>query len=518
MTKEELKKIIGQLKKYDIVNSFSDKEEVDKWLSSLGTKQINNFISLNINPSEIVFPTDYLINTDLLKCDDYVNRVTAMSKIKNGEGCWHLFERLFSPNFLNSKNYYKDIEKISKADTCRYALWVINEDVFINSPYHDEDLELIVSARDTSGDNDDFLVAEALAMVAGDKNSINSPYHREDMKLISESGSECLQMGGSFPDRGINKLAINEVSLKDGFHLENMEILSKDPVSGKQLYNVMTNPNIIKGEYYRKEVELLSQAKSEITATAMYNYIANPKDRDVPGGFLYHVLYDEGLDVSEIYLINRGKYVNGKLDKNYLDNLELLCKVPDIYVMYIENILTNEKNLKSGYQKFDIDLLLSVTGKDIFMDLFRLMKNDTSLFSKHHTEDALLISRTSNIKIRSLLLRKAMDKYSLASKNHRYDMEYITKLDLENIDNNIWDKMHHYLFTGVGIENNSHIIALEKLYKREMFEEDKFNVVLEYLDELENKVDIEDTTIVVTPVNENGNKKFARIRKLFGRR
>ena len=111
-----------------------------------------------------------------------------------------------------------------------------------------------------------------------------------------------------------------------------------------------------------------------------------------------------------------------------------------------------------------------------------------------------------------------MDKYSLASKNHRYDMEYITKLDLENIDNNIWDKMHHYLFTGVGIENNSHIIALEKLYKREMFEEDKFNVVLEYLDELENKVDIEDTTIVVTPVNENGNKKFARIRKLFGRR
>mgnify|MGYP003304886612 CR=1 FL=1 len=78
--------------------------------------------------------------------------------------------------------------------------------------------------------------------------------------------------------------------------------------------------------------------------------------------------------------------------------------------------------------------------------------------------------------------------------------------------------MNYYLFTEFGIKNNNHIIALEKLYNGEMFEEDKFNVVLEYFNELENKVDIEDTTMVVTPVNENGNKKFARIRKLCGRR
>ena len=278
----------------------------------------------------------------------------------------------------------------------------------------------------------------------------------------------------------------------------------------------MTNPDIIKGKYYRKEVELLSKAKSEITAIAMYNYIANPNDRDTLR--LYDVLRDTGLDSFDIGLINRRKCVSGKLDDNYLDNLELLGKVPDIYVLYIENILTNENNLKSGYQKFDIDLLLSVTDKDIFMDLFRLMIHNVSLFNEHHTKDALLISRTHNAKIRKLLLRKAMNKYSLVSKNHRHDMEYIAKLDLDNINNDIWDKMNYYLFTEFGIKNNSHIIALEKLYNGEMFEEDKFNVVLEYLNELEKKVDIDDTTEVVIPVNENSNKKFTRIRKLFGRR
>ena len=102
--------------------------------------------------------------------------------------------------------------------------------------------------------------------------------------------------------------------------------------------------------------------------------------------------------------------------------------------MYIENILVNKYNFNSKYQKFDIDLLLSVTDKDIFMDLFRLMTYDVSLFGEHHIEDAKLISVTSDKEIRRLLLQKATDKYSVASDNHRYDMDYITKLDLKESD------------------------------------------------------------------------------------
>lgn len=518
MTKEELRKIVSQIKKYELVNEFKNKDAVDKWLSSLNEKQINNFISLKISRDEIAFPIDYLINFNLLNCDDYVNRVSAMSKIKNGDGRY-LFNMLCHPNFLNSKNYYKDLEKIGKAGGFKHALWVITEDVFINSPYHDEDLDLILNSKDTDVAADEYgnsLVAEALNMVAEDKNSINSPYHRQDMKLIASSGSKCLQSSGCYPDRGINKLAINEVSLKDRYHLENMKILSKAPVSDRQLYDIMTNPNIIKGKYYRKEVELLAASKSEITAIAMYNYIVNPEKRDTIG--LYDILCDTGLDVLDIGLLNRRGCISGKQDKNYLENLILLSKVPDVYVMFIENILTDKYNLRSAHQKFDIDLLLSVTDIDIFMDLFRLMTYDVSLFGGHHVEDALLISKTSDKEIRRLLLQKATDKYSINSEHHRYDMDYITKLDLKNISKEIWEKMKYYLFTGVGIKDAEHISMLEKLSKGIIV--DKNVVILEYLNKLEeegfDEVIIEEKTAMID--NKKTNKGFAKVRKIFGRR
>ena len=518
MTKEEVRKIVSQIKKYELVDSFRDKEAAQKWFSSLNQKQINNFISLEISRSDIAFPIDYLINTNLLNCDDYCNRIAAMSKIKN-ENMNYLFSMLCHPTFLNSKNYYKDLEKIIKADSFKHALWVLTEDVFINSPYHDEDLDLILNAKDTDSNSDsygDSLVAEALNMVAEDKNSINSPYHRQDMKLIAKSGSKCLQSSGCFPDRGINKLAINEISLKDKYHLENMKILSKAPVSDRQLYDIMTNPNIIKGKYYRKEVELLAAAKSEITAIAMYNFIVNPDKRNTIG--LYEILCSTGLDCEDIDLLNRWGCISAKQDKNYLENLLLLSKVPDIYVMFIENILTNKYNFKSTHQKFDIDLLLSVTDKDIFMDLFRLMTYDVSLFGEHHREDAVLISGTTDKEIRGLLLQKANNKYSVASENHRYDMDYITKLDLKNIDKEIWKKMKYYLFTGVGINDKEHVSMLEKLAKGIIV--DKNIAILEYLSKLEEEgfeeVIAQEQTVIVN--SEKNNKRFSKVRKIFGRR
>ena len=149
MNKENLIKLINQIRKYDLVETFKNPEEFDEWLSNLNDKQIKNFNSLTIDPSLIPFPKRLLINENLLECNDYTKRVDAMLKLTNGEGCLHLFDNLCSKNFLNSKNYYSDMELISKAKTARYALWVIDKDLFINSPYHTEDLELIVNAKDT---------------------------------------------------------------------------------------------------------------------------------------------------------------------------------------------------------------------------------------------------------------------------------------------------------------------------------------------------------------------------------
>ena len=114
MKNETLKQIIEQIKKYELTETFSDVEEFKKWASKLNSTQVNNFLSLDINLEEIRELRHLLINCDLLSCQDYKKKVAAISTLKNGDGCWHLFDAICKPNFLKSKNFYKDIEMLRK--------------------------------------------------------------------------------------------------------------------------------------------------------------------------------------------------------------------------------------------------------------------------------------------------------------------------------------------------------------------------------------------------------------------
>ena len=318
MKSDELKKLINQVRKYNLEKVFDTPKDFDKWINSLNSKQIANFNNLTIEPDEIKFPSNFLIDDNLLNCDDYNNRIAAMSKLRNADGWYHLFDRLCSPNFLNSKNYYYDMEMISKASSAQHHLWIVDKDAFINSPYHKEDLKLIIDAKDTpnkDGNENDWLVEEALTVVAGNEDSINSPYHQKDMQLIAHAGSECLQMSHSYPESSLNNLATNKVSLKDKYHLENMQILAKNPASREYLYEIMTNPEIIKGKHYRSEVNALAKAKSSLTAMAMYFYILNPDEfesRRMLNDY-YCQLWDLGLEFKDTVEIRRKNSIKGVL-------------------------------------------------------------------------------------------------------------------------------------------------------------------------------------------------------------
>lgn len=332
MNIEELKKIIEQIKRYDLVDVFDNSKELEQWLKKLNKKEINNFINLNIDPSKILFMEEILINKNLLKCNDYDKRIEAMMKLENGEGCWHLFDRLCSQKFLNSKNYYKDMEMLIKADNLRYALWVVDNEVFINSPYHDEDLKLIVEAEEA-------IVAESLSITASNKDSINSKYHQKDMELIVKSDYECLQMSNTYPEGSLNNLAVNKTSLNDNYHLENMQILSKDLIANEFLYNIMTNQFIISGENYRAEVDALVNAKSKLKARAMYYYIANI-DNKYDDNFRDDFPYDI-MDPFLLIIHKNSKTINGNKDPEYLKQLGILNEIADEFVMFYESLLTN---------------------------------------------------------------------------------------------------------------------------------------------------------------------------------
>lgn len=510
MKSDELKKLISQIRKYNLEKAFDTPKDFDKWLNGLSAKQIRNFNSLIVEPSEIQFPIYFLIDENLLNCNDYNNRIVAMVKLKNADGWYHLFDRLCSPNFLNSENYYEDMEMISKVSSAQYPLWIVNKDAFINSPYHKEDLKLIIEAKDTpkeDGNELDWLVEEALTVVAGNADSINSPYHQKDMQLISHSGSECLQMSHSYPESSLNNLATNRVSLKDKYHLENMQILAQNPVAGQYLYELMTNPEIIKGKYYRNEVNALATSKSSITALAMYFYILNPdeiKSRRMSSDLLWNLGY---WDYNVLTEYRRRNNFKGSTNQNYLKYLDLLNQIDDKYVLFVESLLSNKTFVSSQYCEYDLNVLLSVQDKDVFLDLYRFISDEILLNGGHHINDLDIISKTENKELRKWLITKAVDQDSINSCYHDYDMEFISKLDLDNIDREILKSMRHYLFVPSGINHPNHIERLEKLSRGETIQSD--DTIVSYLDYLENN---SDNVIVST---EEKPKFLSRIKKIF---
>lgn len=503
MENETLKQILKQIRKYELSKYFSDVQDLNIWLSTLNHLQITNFLSLDIDLEDIRNFRKLIIDSNLLNCKDYKKRVTAMSALRNGDGCWHLFDAICNPNFLKSKNFYKDIEMLSKADTARYGLWILGEDAFINSPYHDEDLKLLVETHDVKKDEPlDFVVSEALATVAGNINSINSPYHRTDMELIASSGSEVLQ--STYPKHSLNYLAIDEVSLKDKYHTENMQILATNPISSELLYMIMTNPKIVAGKNYREEVEALRNAKSKTTARALYYYIANPKRKFLSD---LEFSYDCTWDAENVYISDRNS-VAGSNDPDYLNNLIMINKIDDKFVMHVVALLMNPNFINSPYKNFDLELLQKVSSKSIFMNLYSLMSNEMSLYNKYHKNDAILISNSTVDGVCDLLLEKACNEYSLNSINHEYDMEFISKLQLDSISEEIYFEIYYYLFKQNGIDDPQHKEKLEKLLRGEIVE--RSDSVSDYLDNLQNQID--STSF---PVIESISKTRTRILSIF---
>ena len=509
MKNETLKQIIEQIKKYELTETFSDVEEFKKWASKLNSTQVNNFLSLDIDLEEIRELRHLLINCDLLSCQDYKKKVAAISTLKNGDGCWHLFDAICKPNFLKSKNFYKDIEMLSKADTARYGLWILGEDTFINSPYHDEDLKLLVETHDTREEDPlDFVVSDAIATVAGNIDSIKSPHHRADMKLIATAGSDCLQLDHSYPEYSINNLAVNKVSLADKYHLENMQILAKNPIASEFLYIIMTDPNFVKGKNYRKEVEALANAKSKATARALYYYIVNPKRKYLSD---MDFLRDCKYDIEAAHISDRNS-ISGSNDPNYLKNLIKINEIDDELVMHFVSLLMNPNFINSPYKDFDLELLQSISSKSIFMDLYILMNEEVSLNNKHHKRDAVIISQSTIDGVRDLLLEKACNEYSLNSINHEYDMEFISKLQLDSIAEKIYFEIYYYLFRQKGIDDPQRKEKLEKLLQGEFVE--RSSSVSSYLDALQSQIDDSSSQIIEsTPVISS--KPKSRILSLF---
>lgn len=504
MKNETLKQIIIQIKKYGLVDVFKTTDNFKNWISTLDSKQINNFLGLNIEPKEVESFKSILINRNLLSCQDYSRRVEAITKLKNGEGCWHIFHKICNPKFLESRNFYKDIETISKAETARYCLNALEENLFIDSPYHDEDLKLIVEVKDS-------YTADALTEVATNIHSINSPYHQEDMLLISKADTEVIS--SEYSGVGLMCLATNEDSLKDKYHLENMQILAEHTSANEELFYIMTDNKFIKGKNYRKEVEALKNAKSRTYAKALYYYIVNPIEK-----FFHDTDYISSLP-NELYdLLGKSprifdcNLIAGSNDPEYLNNLTKISNMDEKLVMHYTALLMKPQFIKSKYKEFDLKVLESITDFDIFMDLYSLIYDGLEIKdNQHHQSDVMLLIKTLDSKIRKWFIKRMTSKNNT---NYDYDIEYITKLKLDSISDEIKEEMKYYLFEEKGINDPKHREKLESLLNGVMIE--RHESLLDYLNKFEEELDTKEVEgpLPVPSVEESVLNKKAKSRVL----
>ena len=475
--KKEFEKFIEQVKKYHLEKELLEKIEKDKsYLKNITEQELNNFNHLKIKPEEIPFPKMVLLNENLLKCEDYLDRIEKMTKIKN----WDFPASLLCENkFLKSKNYYEDMEMLSQATSLNHIASILSDNVFINSPYHKEDLERMVNATliDSLDLDSKNTLLMALGSVSTSKASINSPYHREDMKTIMSADIQSLQYPKSLPTYGLNHLAIDEDSLKDPYHVENMQLLSKNPKSRKYLYRIMTNPIFIKGKYYRKEVDALLKAPSNEKCLALYYYMIC---LNANASLKYHAfssnlsnkwdLYDDlskdlksRMDLVGLDELATSNNMFGRESNEYLKNLELLNNMDEKYVVYASFLLSNKDFDKSIYKQEDLKLLCTIQKKKILQDAFSLMSNPISLNSHHHLNDIEKIIQTEKDFNRRLLYIKALNKESLKSPYHDEDMNYIRELEEEELEEKTYDRIKYYLFDEEGITNPNHRENLERL-------------------------------------------------------
>lgn len=490
MKQEELKRIIGQIKRYDLVSEFEEVEDVKRWLENLNERQIGNFINLNIDLSNIKFPKDILLNKAFLNHPDFLHRVDML--IVSG------YDKRLSSAFLIS-NYFEDAIKLLDNPMIDEKIKsLLDSDYFINSPYYKSDLDLILKVKNPR-------VLQLLINLADEEDFIKSPFHESDMKFIaslediSEEKADLLY-----------SYVINDDALNDSWRNENLKVLLNNKYEDGLLFELLTTPDFIEGKYYRQEIEVFTKALTKGNAIAVFKHIDNGayyKDSE----FFNYYFNKFGFDFSLEYL-TFGSYAS--LDKyshpNYLKDLELLATMNEKIVIFVERLMSWGMFIANPNFEFDLNLLESLANSEefnleIFADVFRVMK--FAPFSPYHQEDLMIIKNEQRARNRELMVNIATEKYNCDSINHEYDMNFARNLDFELLTEEQITRIFNIMMIPQNIYDSNHITLVEQVLNNNFVSES--TNVLTYLNELERN-----PKLLQYEVSKKGNI-LSRIRNGF---
>lgn len=420
MDAKQLKEVINQLERYNLVQYFDTKDKLNSWLNGLTFRQISNFINLNADPDEVrkLNIGKILIYKNFLCCEKYPEIINILIYLKKSNP-----KIDFKGYYIFNPNLYEDLNCLLKLNSI-----ILESDVLFR-----------------------------LILLLEDKDFINSQYHKQDLELIINelnAQNEAVE--------ALIELAADECSLKDTYHLANMQILSENPISVDFLFNLMTTKTIINGQYYQNEIAALYVAPSLRHAMALYIFITGDIRSCINQGLID--------DYTRTQLYKPHLYVSNNKIPNYITILNFLNTLPENIVLPISFIIKNMYFINNPYFDFDINFLQEIDDLQFLVKLCKLVTNPNFALSPYHIRDLQIIKEIGNEKIRNLLFEIATSITNINSPYHMYDMAFIARYDYsETIDKtpDLIKAIRNLVLTDSGLNDPNHIEKLEKIYRGE---------------------------------------------------
>ena len=341
------KKILEQIKKYNLASNFNNIEELNDWVLRLNKEQIQNLLSVDVQ-FENTFEHILCYKKFLLLNNEYFQHyVKCYAKADTDVKFKELEE---TTKFYRFHNIFikKDLELIANAKTDAIAKALGTAARHGNSfsreyPFHERDMELIANAK-----------TDTIAEELGESSKLYTTkylelYHEGDMELIAnaKTDAKAVQLG---------ETARNNDSLKSEYHKKDMEYISNAPNEKVRLFGVISrNTTSLKSGCHDKDMECIAKADTmEKLKQIAGLFVDNIKHQYSGGhGAEYHVQDME-------YILKADSDLKAKV----LGNTVTLTSLDEKYHLqdmeYILNADTDEKIKKLGILATDHDSLRGI--------------------------------------------------------------------------------------------------------------------------------------------------------------
>lgn len=389
MNYNDLEKIKLQIEKYGLIDEIPN---VITWLTRLNQKQIENFLSLNINNlGNLEKYKKIIVNLKFMNDYNYNNIINKLSKNPSEICVKTIVELLADNNFLESRYYEQDLEflfEVGRDFNIKALAKVARSGKSISRYHHQEDLKLIADTWDEEKQN-------ILVNVARNEISLTSRYHHEDMLAIYNTNE--------LPKaEAIGKLATCKYSVESNKHNDDVKvILESNYMNAPYLADVACNSWSLWSEEHEYDMKLIGSAKTKEHLECLSELAKNSTS-------IISSLHKEHMKILSktkkenlSYMLDLFKKpsIVKDIDFSYLEFLSSCNNVKK--VKYICMIIANEKLLTDIIKRNKIlDIVKNIENEYILETIINIMDSTVDAFYLYvkAIKDFDTLENTSNIK------------------------------------------------------------------------------------------------------------------------